>query len=236
MHNKLIVVSGGTKGIGRAIIARFMAHGFDAVTCSRNDADLSQLKSELESSYPQSTLHVFKADLSVKSEVLAFADFVKQLSQPVDVLVNNTGVFIPGEVHQEEDGALEKMIETNLYSAYHLTRALLPEMKSRKSGHIFNMCSIASIIAYANGGSYSISKFAMYGMSKVLREEMKPHDIRVTAILPGATYTASWEGVDVPEERLMKADDVAEAVFSANSMSVTSVVEEIVIRPQLGDL
>ncbi len=236
MHNKLIVVSGGTKGIGRATIDRFMGDGFDAVTCSRNESDLSKLKAELESRYPQSKLHVFKADLSVKSEVLAFADFIKQLPQQVDVLLNNTGVFIPGEVHQEEDGALEKMIETNLYSAYHLTRALLPAMKSRRSGHIFNMCSIASIIAYANGGSYSISKFAMYGMTKVLREEMKEHDVRVTAILPGATYTASWEGVDVPEERLMKPEDVAEAVWSANSMSVTSVVEEIVIRPQLGDL
>jgi short-subunit dehydrogenase len=236
MHNKLIVVSGGTKGIGLAIIERFMAHGFDAVTCSRNETDLTKLKAELEIRFSQSKLHIYKADLSVKPEVLSFANFIHQLGHPVDVLVNNTGVFIPGEVHQEEDGALEKMIETNLYSAYHLTRALLPEMKSRKSGHIFNLCSIASIIAYANGGSYSISKFAMYGMSKVLREEMKPHDIRVTAILPGATYTASWEGVDIPEERLMKPEDVAEAVYSANNMSLSSVVEEIVIRPQLGDL
>lgn len=236
MVNKLIVVTGGTKGIGRAIIERFMALGFDAVTCSRNEAELSALQQELEQRYDQSRLHVFKADLSVKSQVLSFADKVKALGRPVDVLVNNTGVFIPGEVHQEEDGALEKMIETNLYSAYHLTRALLPDMIDRKAGHIFNMCSIASIIAYANGGSYSISKFAMYGMSKVLREELKPHGIRVTAVLPGATYTASWEGVDVPEERLMKADDVAEAVHSASQMSAASVVEEIVIRPQLGDL
>ncbi len=236
MHNKLIVVSGGTKGIGKAIIERFMEDGFDAVTCSRNEADLYSLKSELETKFSQSSLYTFKADLSVKSEVFAFAAFIEGLKQLVDVLVNNTGVFIPGEVHQEEDGALEKMIDTNLYSAYHLTRALLPEMKTRNGGHIFNMCSIASIIAYANGGSYSISKFAMYGMSKVLREELKPYGIRVTAILPGATYTASWEGVDVPEERLMKAEDVAEAVQSANCMSTTSVVEEIVIRPQLGDL
>lgn len=236
MQNKLIVVSGGTKGIGRAIIERFMANGFDAVTCSRNENELKTLKQHCEAEFSASTLHVFKADLSVKSEVMAFADYINKLGQEVDVLVNNTGVFIPGEVHQEEDGALEKMIETNLYSAYHLTRALLPEMKSRQYGHIFNMCSIASIIAYANGGSYSISKFAMYGMSKVLREELKPHGIRVTAILPGATYTASWEGVDVPEERLMKSEDVAEAVYSANRMSVSSVVEEIVIRPQLGDL
>ena len=98
------------------------------------------------------------------------------------------------------------------------------------------MCSIASFTAYANGGSYSISKFAMLGMSKALREELKDKGIKVTAIMPGATLTASWEGVDIPPERFMKSEDVAEATWSAYRMSERSIVEEIVIRPQLGDL
>jgi len=95
---------------------------------------------------------------------------------------------------------------------------------------------VPSIKAYPNGGSYAISKFALLGFSKVLREELKPAGIRVTAILPGATKTASWEGTDLPDSRFMKPEDVAEAVFSAWSLSPHSVVEELLIRPQLGDI
>ena len=109
--------------------------------------------------------------------------------------------LLRGAIHEEPDGHLETMINTNLYSAYHLTRGVLPGMMHDRIGHIFNICSIASIMPYANGGSYSISKYAMLGMTKVLREEMKSHGIRVTAVMPGATYTASWEGVDLPESR-----------------------------------
>lgn len=98
------------------------------------------------------------------------------------------------------------------------------------------MCSIASKIAYPNGGSYSISKFALLGFSKVLREELKPTGIKVTSILPGATWSNSWAGVDLPEDRLMQAHDIAIPVWSALSMSPSAVVEEITIRPQLGDL
>jgi short-subunit dehydrogenase len=155
---------------------------------------------------------------------------------PPEVLINNTGVFIPGQVHNETEGTLEKTMETNLYSAYHLTRGLLPGMMEHKKGHIFTICSTASIIAYPNGGSYCISKFALYGMTKVLREEMKPHNIRVTAILPGATYTDSWKGTDLPEERFIDSRDVAESIWSVYALSSRAVVEEILIRPQLGDL
>ena len=109
-------------------------------------------------------------------------------------------------------------------------------MIQRREGHIFTMCSTASIMAYPNGGSYCIAKFALYGMTKVLREELKEHGLRVTAILPGATLTASWEGADLPAERFIRPDDVAEAVFGAWSLSPQAVIEELLIRPQLGDI
>ena len=168
--------------------------------------------------------------------MLAFAGFEKEHWQNVNIIVNNAGVFIPGEIQNEEDGVLEHMIETNLYSAYHLTRAILPLMNGEGKAHIFNMCSIASFFAYPNGGSYSISKFAMLGFSKVLREELKNDGIRVTALMPGATWTDSWAGSHFPEERLMKATDIAMAVWGAWQMSASAVVESIVLRPQLGDL
>ncbi|MBX2843590.1 MAG: SDR family oxidoreductase, partial [Flammeovirgaceae bacterium] len=166
----------------------------------------------------------------------SFIDFVKRIGEKPQILVNNTGTFIPGSIHDEPEGQLRKMIETNLYSAYDITRGLVGEMISEKSGHIFNICSIASITAYANGGSYAISKHAMHGFSKCLREEMKEHNVRVTAILPGATLTASWEGVELPPERFSKPEDVAEIVYSVYNISKNSVVEDIIIRPQLGDL
>lgn len=230
-----IIITGATKGIGRAIAEKFAAEGFDLAVCARTVEDLHHFKKEIQQRYAVEVL-MRVADMSNKKEVLAFADDVIGQWGEADILVNNAGIFIPGEISREEDGTLEKLIETNLYSAYHLTRAILPVMIKKGRGHIFNMCSIASIIAYPNGGSYSISKFALLGFSKVLREELKPSGIKVTAILPGATWSDSWAGVQLPESRLMEANDVAIAVWGASQMSPSAVIEEIILRPQLGDL
>jgi short-subunit dehydrogenase len=233
--NKFAVITGGTKGIGRAILEKFASAGFDVATCARKENELKALQEEIEKKYAVKA-HVFVADVSDKSQVNAFTAFVTGIGQPVAVLVNNAGYFIPGQVLDEPEGALEGMINSNVYSAYYTTRGLAGAMKAAKAGHIFNMCSIASIKAYPNGGSYAISKFALLGFSKVLREELKDVGIRVTAILPGATKTASWDGVDLPDDRFMKAEDVADTVFAVYSLSKNSVVEEILIRPQLGDI
>ncbi|MFY0592691.1 SDR family oxidoreductase [Roseivirga sp.] len=232
---KLAVISSGTKGIGRATVEKFYYAGFDIATCARNQSDLDALKKELEEG-GLGTIHILPTDMSKKVEVERFAKLINDLKQPVDVLLNNTGIFIPGSVHEEEEGSLEQMIETNLYSAYYLTRALIDGMKENRNGHIFTTGSIAGIQSYANGGSYSISKFALHGFTKALREEMKPHGVRVTSLLAGATYTASWEGVELPEDRFMKASDIADAIFNTNALSKQTVVEEILLRPQLGDI
>lgn len=231
----LTVITGASKGIGKAIAEKFASQGFNLALCARTESDLLLLKNEIESKF-KVQVHILSADVSKKSEVEKFANFVQKINEKVAVLVNNAGVFVQGQVHNEAEGILETMINTNLYSAYYLTKALISGMIEQKKGHIFNICSIASIMPYANGGSYSISKYAMYGMTKVLREEMKPLGIRVTAILPGATLTNSWSGSDLPSERFIKSEDVAEAVFSAYHLSENSVIEEMIIRPQLGDI
>jgi hypothetical protein len=230
-----ILISGGTKGIGKETIQRFSAEGFDVITCARDEQALKALKEETEKEYGNQ-VYTAVADLSDKKAVFDFIDFVQGLGRQVDVLVNNAGRFVPAPIHEEADGVLEDMLNTNLMSAYHISRAIIPGMKERQSGHIFNICSVASLMAYPTGGSYSISKFALYGMSKGLREELKPFGIRVTALLPGATFTASWEGADVEKHRLMKAEDIAELIWAAYSLSLQTVVEDIIVRPQLGDL
>ena len=233
--NKTIVVTGGTKGIGRAIIERFAGTGFDIATCSRKKADLTELKEQIERVHKVNA-YTFEADVANTKQVKDFTDFINKLNRPVDVLVNNAGYFEPGQITEEPDGLLERMIHSNLYSSYYTTRGLIGGMKSRKQGHVFTICSIASIKAYPNGGSYAISKFALLGFTKVLREELKGFGIRVTAVLPGATKTSSWGETELPDTRFMKPEDVAEAVHGAYSLSEHSVVEEILIRPQLGDI
>jgi short-subunit dehydrogenase len=234
--NPTAIVTGATKGLGRAISEQLAAQGFDLCVCARTESDLELMQTEWAERFPQSNLHVFPVDMSKKSEVMEFAVFVRKTWNQLDILVNNAGIFIPGRVSDEREGTLETLLEANLFSAYHLTRAVLPIMLPFHKGHIFNMCSVASIMAYPNGGSYSISKYALLGFSKCLREEMKNEGIKVTAILPGATWSDSWRGVDLPDERLMKAEDVAKTLWAAYQLSESAVVEEIIIRPQLGDL
>lgn len=231
-----VVITGGSKGFGKAIAKKFAAKGDTIILCARNLPALQMVKDELEKEYPTCTVHIQAANMGEKEAVKKFAIWILEQGFVPDILVNNAGIFFPGSVHSEEEGVLEEILNVNLFGVYHLTRAILPSMMKKKSGHIFNMCSIASLQAYANGGAYSISKFALLGFSKNLREEMKPHGIKVTAVLPGAAYTDSWAGSGISPERIMEANDIAEMVFAASQLSPMAVVEDIVMRPLLGDL
>jgi NADP-dependent 3-hydroxy acid dehydrogenase YdfG len=233
---KKIAVSGATKGIGRAIAEKFLKEGYEVAVCARKGDELLAMEQSVRASGLPGILHTVPCDVTRKEHLKAFYEFVKNTMGSVDILVNNAGIFEPGTIYGEEDGVLERQMATNVYSTYHLSRMFLPAMMERKSGHIFNLCSVASIKAYTNGGSYCISKFAVYGMTKVLREELKPFNIKVTAVLPGATLSGSWEGTTLPEERFMKATDIADAVFMASQLSPSAVVEEIIIRPMEGDI
>lgn len=233
-----IVITGGSRGLGKAIAEIFAddRQGHTLILSARSSETLERFARELQSRYPSSRVLHHAADLSIKEEAQAFGKWILTHVPRVDILINNAGTFVPGNVGDEPDGALEQMMAVNLYSAYHLTRWLLPSMKRNRSGHIFNMCSIASLKAYPNGGAYSISKFALLGFSKNLREELKEHNIKVTAVMPGATFTDSWAGSGIPESRIMEAKDIASLVYNAAHLSPQATIEEIVIRPQLGDL
>ncbi len=232
--NKTIVVTGGTKGIGKAIVMKFAAEGWNIAFCARNMDDVDTLKSKIKNQ--KSEILALPCDVTNRTELKIFADAVRSTFRSIDIIVNNAGVFLPGEVINEPEGTLEKLIETNLYSAYHITRQLISVMLENKSGHIFNMCSVASVKAYPNGGSYSISKFALLGFSKALREELKPYQVKVTALVTGATLTDSWQGTSLPASRFMKPEDVAQSIWDIAHLSENTVVEEVLLRPVLGDI
>ena len=174
--------------------------------------------------------------MSKKDEVLRFAAEVKSRTSCVDILVNNVGTFIPGKITEEEDGVFELLINTNLASTYHLTRSLVQSLKQSNRPYIFNICSTASFIPYTNGGSYCISKFGQLGLTKVLREELREDEVKVSAIMPGATYTDSWIGSELPPERFINPSTIASHLWTAYTVSDNSVVEDMIIRPVEGDL
>lgn len=229
---KTAVVTGGSKGIGQALVQLFLQQGFQVFTCARSEEGLQKLRDM----QPHKQLFTRSADFAQPDQVIDFCQWVLQHTKQIDVLVNNAGIFLPGQILTEEENTFEQLIQVNLASAYHITRQLAPLMKKRGVGHIFNMCSTASFTPYINGGSYCISKFGLYGLSKVLREELKTFGVKVTAVLPGATYTSSWEGAGIPIERFIPANDIAMAVWQAYNMSPSTVIEDLIIRPQLGDI
>jgi short-subunit dehydrogenase len=224
---KLVVISGGTKGIGKALALRFLKENYAVAVCARSTADLQRFQEEQGAD----KVYIFPADLSKKEEVLGFAEFVRKVDLPIAALVNNAGTFIPGNLLEEE--SLKTHLDTNLWSAFHLTSALLPRCQET---HIFNVCSVASMGAYPRSGSYSVSKFALLGFTKSLRQELLGTRIKVTAVLPGATWTDSWAGTTLSPDRFIQPEDVAEMIYSAFLLSPGATVEEIVIRPQQGDL
>jgi len=230
------VVTGASQGIGKAITATLLSKGCNVAVCARNYDKLMSVTKFWKEQYPQAEIIAFKADLSVQADVTAFATVVLSRFPQIDILVNNTGTFQPGKLANEPDGLLQNMIGTNLYSAYWLTRAMLPTIKSKAKGHIFNMCSVASLKAYPNGGAYSISKYALLGFTDNLREELRVDNIKVTAICPGAVWSPSWEGSGVDPERIMEANDVAAMIWATFSLSAQAVTETIVMRPAKGDL
>ncbi|MEZ5014311.1 MAG: SDR family oxidoreductase [Chitinophagales bacterium] len=232
----LAIITGATKGIGRACAFAFAKKGFDLALCARTQSDLDVLQKELHNTFPNVETHVRACDVSIKKQVQEFGNWCLTLSETMDVLINNAGIFLPGDIHDEPDGHFEQLMHTNLFSAYHLTRVIVPNMRAHKKGHIFNMCSVASINAYDAGGTYAITKFGLLGFSKNLRHELRFYNIRVTAVLAGATLTESWAGTELPESRFMQAEDVAKAIIAAYNLSAHTVVEEILLRPQEGDI
>ena len=234
---RVVVVSGGTRGIGKALVERFLKENMVVVTCSRQKRHVEALKQ----SCADKRLHTFVADLSRKEEVDAFAQEVSKRGPCVDVLVNNVGRFLSGTISEAEEHALEMSIATNLYSAYWLTRALLPRMQRKNGasthpGHIFNVNSVAGLNPYPGGSLYSISKYAMRGFGAALRQELKDQNIRVTDLFPGAVLTDSWRHSSEPESRFMSVEDVAHLVWQTYQSSGRTCVEELVLRPQKGDL
>lgn len=230
------VVTGASQGMGRAITEKLLAEGYAVAVCARNRHRMQAVVEEWQARYKNATIIWTDADMGTAEGVNKLATLVITSFGRVDVMVNNAGLYLTGNMANETEGQLEQMINVNLYAAYRLSRALLPPMIEKKSGHVFNICSVASLKGYAGIGSYSISKYALLGFSDNLREELRPYNIKVTAVCPGATWTSSWEGSSVDANRIMEAADIAAAIWAAIGLSPQGNIDTIIMRPVKGDL
>lgn len=223
------IVTGATKGIGKAIAVKLAEQGYNLALCSRNKAELEVLVKELVHTGVQ--ILTYPADCSIKEQTYSFCEFVQKHMPAVDVLVNNAGTYIPGSLLDEPDESLEDQLDLNLKAPYYLSKFFGKMMRKQQSGHIFNICSIASKQIVQNAGSYSVTKVALLSLNNVLREELSKYNVKVTAVLPGSTLTSSWDGTEIPRERFVQPEDIANTLYTILSLSDGANVDEIIIKP-----
>jgi short-subunit dehydrogenase len=234
MKNALI--TGATKGMGRAIAIAFAKEGVNLAICARNEKDLEELKGELLHTNSQVKVFVRAADGSNKEQLLQFAAEAEKELGFISVVVSSLGMFDPVSILDESDVAFERQLNTNLMPAYHLYRFFGKKMTGKHEGHFFTICSVASLNPMASAGTYSVTKYALLGLTKVMREEMMPHGVKVTAVIPGSTLTNSWEGTTISADKFILPGDVASAILNTYKMSAGANVEEIIIRPTTGQI
>jgi len=223
------IVTGATKGIGKAIAVKLAEQGYNLAVCARNYTALALLAKELD--YTGVKVFYQSVDCSSKEEVYKFCSLVTEEFGTIDVLVNNAGSFIPGLLLDEPDDAFEQQQLLNINSAYYLSKFFGKIMRKQLKGHIFNICSVASKEIIENAGSYCVTKSALLSLNYVLRQELSKYNVKVTAILPGSTLTASWEGTTIPKEQFVQPEDIANALYATLNLSSGVNVEEIILKP-----
>ncbi len=233
----VVLITGASQGLGAAIASAFAAeYGRTArlALVSRNAEALESVAAACR--LRSATAEAFPCDVTDDAAVGALAHAVTERLGVPTVLVNNAGRFTPGGLAETTPAAFREMVEVNLTSAFLVSRAFLPAMLARGSGRVFMMGSVASVRGYPGGLAYGAAKHGLLGLARALREETKGSGIGITTLLPGATETPSWDGSGIDPARLMPADDIARVVVEMAGLSARSVVEEILIRPDGGDV
>ena len=236
LEGKVVVVTGASKGIGKAIAFAFAAVGAKVVLAARTRQTLEQVAVELRENGAEA--------LAVPTDVTN-VDAVKRLIQRtldayqhVDILINNAGIGHFGPVVDFDPDDWDAVLNSNLKAVYLCAKYALPSMLEQGSGQIINVLSIAAKVAFQASSAYCAAKAGALALTKVLASEVRQHNIRVTAVLPGSVHTPFWD--DVPEhpdfEQMLTPEHVAHTIVSVCQQPPGMVTEEIVVMPPLGIL
>lgn len=232
----VVLITGAGRGIGASIAEAFAREIPDVrlALVARSEHELTEVAESCRNL--GATADIFQTDVTDDNQVNDLKDRVTETFGTPDVLINNAGSFAPGGVIEMSSADFRSQVEINLTSAFLVTHAFLGDMVKRGSGDVFFTASVASIIGYPRSVAYGAAKHGLLGMARALRAETRNFGIRVISLLPGATWTDSWATSGLPEDRFISSEDLADLVVAIHKTSGRTVVEEILIRPQQGDV
>jgi NADP-dependent 3-hydroxy acid dehydrogenase YdfG len=236
MTPTVVLITGASQGIGAALAHVFAkeVRGVRLALVARNAKNLATVARACAKR--GAVAEPFVCDVADETAVATMAAAVAKRFGRVDVLINNAGVFSAAPLVETKVADFDRLVAANLRSAFLVTQAFVPGMLARWAGDVFFMSSIAGLAAYPGGAAYCAAKFGVTGLAKVLRAETKGTGVRVCCVHPGATWSPSWSASGVQPERIMPAEDVARAFLDVWRLSRRTVVEEIILRPEQGDL
>lgn len=217
LTGKNALITGAGKGIGRAVAVALAKEGVNLGLIARTESDLKDLAVELQREY-SIKVSIAPADISNSAEAEASAAKLKQELGSVDILINNAGIAKFGTLLEMDPEEWKRILDVNVMGTYNVTRAVLPDLVAQNSGDIINVASTAGERGFATGSAYCASKFALMGMTESLAQEVRKHNIRVTALTPSTVNTdlASNAGLKIgDEDRMMQPEDVADLVLAA---------------------
>ena len=234
MKSKVVVISGGTSGIGKRLVSMFLKAGDKVVTFSRKKSNINLLKKEL-SEYKDSLI-CHQGDVSSIKDINLISKEISKKFKKVDFLINNSGTNVLSPIKKIKIKDWQKIIDVNLTGAFYLTQTMLPLLKNKSV--ILNMGSLASRNGFPNWGAYCASKFGLKGFTEALREEVRPRGIRVVHAEIGATDTSIWDNLDGKWDRsgMMQDTEVANILFNSITEAKSVNVDEIFLMPPNGVL
>jgi 3-oxoacyl-[acyl-carrier protein] reductase len=229
LSGAVALVTGGSRGIGRAIALRLAKLGASVATCGRDAAALSATEAELK----KSGLPVYSqvADVSRAADVTALVEKTQAALGPISILVNNVGIGLFGLTHEKTEADWDRVLDTNLKSVFLVSRAVAPSMIRGSAGDIINISSLAGRNAFAGGGIYCASKWGLQGLSACMAEDLREHGIRVSTICPGSVATDFSGRSPKDPSKVLAPDDVAHAVEAILTQGPQSFLSEIQLRP-----
>lgn len=240
LDGKVVVVTGASKGIGKATASAFAAAGAKVVLAARTRETLEQVARDLSVegvSNPDSILAV-PTDVTDADAVQRLIERTLNVYQRVDILVNNAGIGHFGPVVDFAPGDWDTVLNSNLKAIYLCAKYALPSMLAQSGGQIINVLSIAAKVAFEASAAYCAAKAGALALTKVLASEVRQQNVRVTAVLPGSVHTPFWD--DVPQhpdfDQMLKPEHVADTIISICRQPPGMVTEEIVVMPPLGIL